>query len=109
MLCQRRFLAFVKGMKNMFDINLTKHLADLSKIEFTEDELNKMSSQMTDIINLMDRVKEFDSSEKTFALDAVNYSDLRKDEAMESFETEKILQNAKIVKNNSFVVPKVVS
>ncbi|MCH5185587.1 MAG: Asp-tRNA(Asn)/Glu-tRNA(Gln) amidotransferase subunit GatC [Oscillospiraceae bacterium] len=93
----------------MFDTELTKYLARLSKIEFTEDEITEMSSQMTDIIKLMDTVKDFDRNEKTFALEAAAYTELRKDEARESFETEKILRNAKQVKNNSFVVPKVVS
>ncbi len=93
----------------MFDINLTKYLAQLSKISFDEDELNKMTAQMTDIINLMDRVKDFDENEQPFALEATVYADLRGDSAKESFATEKILQNAKKVQNNSFVVPKVVS
>lgn len=92
----------------MFDAKLTSHLADLSKIAFTDAELEKMTADMTDIINLMDKVKEFDPNNKTYALDATEYKNLRKDEAQESFETEKIIQNAKNVKNNSFVVPKVV-
>lgn len=92
----------------MFDAKLTSHLADLSKIAFTDAELEKMTADMTDIINLMDKVKEFDPNNKTYALDAAEYKNLRKDEAQESFATEKIIQNAKNVKNNSFVVPKVV-
>ncbi len=93
----------------MADINLTRHLAQLSKIEFTEDELEKISLQMTDIINLMDNVKDFDENEKPFALEPTAYAALRTDKACESFDTGKILQNAKQVRNNSFVVPKVVS
>lgn len=92
----------------MFDITLTKHLADLSKIAFTDDELSKMTNDMTDIVALMDKVQGFDASKETYALDAVNYNDLRKDEPKQSFETEKILANSKLTKNNSFVVPKVV-
>ena len=92
----------------MFDTNLTRHLAELSKIEFNDDELNKMTEDMTDIINLMDKVCEFDSSKKPYALDAVDYKDLRKDEYRNSYPTEKITENAKNTKNNSFVVPKVV-
>lgn len=92
----------------MFDAKLTAHLADLSKIAFTDEELEKMTADMTDIIQLMDKVKEFDPNTATYALDAAAYKDLRKDEAKESFETEKIIKNAENVKNNSFVVPKVV-
>lgn len=92
----------------MFDTKLTAHLADLSKIAFTDDELEVMTNQMSDIINLMDKVKEINPNSKTYALDAVEYRNLRTDTARESFETEKIIKNAKNVKNNSFVVPKVV-
>lgn len=92
----------------MFDIEMTKHLAELSKIEFTEDELNKMTSDMTNIIGLMDKVCEFDTSKDPYALDAVNYDDLRSDEHACSYPTDEITKNSHIVKNNSFVVPKVV-
>ncbi len=92
----------------MFDIELTKHLAELSKISFTDDELEKMNAQMGDIINLMDKVKNFNKNDKTYALDAVNYPNLRADEPQDSFDTDKILSNSKKVQNNSFVVPKVV-
>ena len=92
----------------MFNSDLTKHLAELSKISFTDDELKKMTVDMTNIIAVMDKVCEFDTSKKPYALDAVDYRDLRKDEYKNSFPTEKIVANAKNVKNNSFVVPKVV-
>lgn len=92
----------------MFDVELTKHLAELSKLTFTEQELEKVTAEMSDIIKLMDRVKEIDPSIKTFALPAVDYADLRHDAARPSLETEQILSNAKAVCDNAFVVPKVV-
>lgn len=92
----------------MFDIEMTKHLAELSKIEFTEDELNKMTTDMTNIIGLMDKVCEFDTSKAPYALEAVSYNDLRRDEHSCSYPTEEITKNSRIVKNNSFIVPKVV-
>ncbi len=92
----------------MFNSELTKHLAELSKIEFTDSELEQMTADMTNIIAVMDRVCEFDASKPAYALDAVNYNDLRADEYTDSYPTDKITANAKNVKNNSFVVPKVV-
>ena len=94
--------------KKMFDIELTKHLAELSKLSFTDDELEKVTAQMSDIIDLMDKVKDIDSKLDTFALPAVNYEDLRVDSSRPSLETDKILENAKAVKDNAFAVPKVV-
>ena len=92
----------------MFNSELTKHLAELSKIEFTDEELQKMTDDMTDIIAIMDKVCGFDTSKPPYALDAVDYNDLRADEHKDSYPTDKITSNAKNVKNNSFVVPKVV-
>lgn len=92
----------------MFNSELTRHLAELSKIEFTDEELEKMTNDMTNIIAIMDKVCEFDTSKHAYALDAVDYKELRTDEHRESYPTEKIVENAKNVKNNSFVVPKVV-
>ena len=40
----------------MFDLELTAHLAELSKLAFTEDELKAMAEQMSDIVALMDKV-----------------------------------------------------
>ena len=63
----------------MFDSKMTRHLAELSKLNFTDDELEKMTADMTDIIALMDKVCEFDPSVNPYALDAVDYRDLRND------------------------------
>jgi aspartyl/glutamyl-tRNA(Asn/Gln) amidotransferase C subunit len=92
----------------MFDEKLTAHLAELSKLEFTGDELTKMTKDMTDIITLMDKVCDFDPSSKPYTLDSVDYENLREDNYNNSYPNDKILKNAKNVKNNSFVVPKVV-
>ncbi len=67
-----------------------------------------MTEDMTNIIALMDKVRDFDSSKAAYALDAVNMSDLRRDEHADSYPTKEIVKNAKNIKNNSFVVPKVV-
>lgn len=92
----------------MFDEKLTAHLAELSKLSFTPDELTAMTKDMTDIIALMDTVCDFNPEIKPYALKAVDYEELRKDDYKDSYATEKVLENAKNVKNNSFVVPKVV-
>ena len=55
----------------MFDLELTAHLAELSKLAFTEDELKAMAEQMSDIVALMDKVKETDPSLPTYSTDAV--------------------------------------
>lgn len=92
----------------MFDSDLTRHLAQLSKITFTDGELLKMTNDMTEITALMDKVREFNEDVDPYTLDAVDYNNLRNDNFKNSNNADEITRNAKKVKNNSFVVPKVV-
>lgn len=92
----------------MFDTDLTRHLAKLSKLTFTDAELAEMTNDMSEIAALMDTVHEFDEDILPYTLDAADFNNLRNDNFENSNTSEEITQNAKLVKNNSFVVPKVV-
>ena len=90
------------------DLNMVKYLAELSKLEYSDKELAATAEQMTDIIGLMDTVKEIDIQYDAYADNKNVYlNDLREDIKEDSFPTEKILQNA-VNDENCFVVPKVV-
>ena len=90
------------------DLNMVKYLAELSKLEYSDKELAATAEQMTDIIDLMDTVKEIDIQYDAYADNKNVYlNDLREDIKEDSFPTEKILQNA-VNDENWFVVPKVV-
>ena len=87
---------------------MVSYLAKLSKLSFTEEELEKTAQDMTSIINIMDTVKEIDITYDAVADNKNVYlNDLREDFSVPSFPTEKILQNA-VNDENCFVVPKVV-
>lgn len=87
---------------------MVKYLAELGKLEFSDEELVKKADEMTDIINLMDTVKEIDINYDALKDNHDVYlNDLREDVAKESLATNKVLQNA-VNSNNCFVVPKVV-
>ncbi len=90
------------------DLNMVKYLAELSKLEYSDKELAATAEQMTDIIDLMDTVKEIDITYDDLKDNHDVYlNDLRKDEVIESMPTSKVLLNA-VNTNNCFVVPKVV-
>lgn len=90
------------------DMEMVKHLARLGKLNFTDAELEKAVKEMTDIIRIMDTVKEIDITYDPVKDNQNIYlNDLRKDITADSFPTEKIMQNAASM-DNSFVVPKVV-
>lgn len=90
------------------DLNMVKYLAELSKLEYSDKELAATAEQMTDIIDLMDTVKEIDITYDDLKDNHDVYlNDLRKDEVIESMPTSKVFSNA-VNTNNCFVVPKVV-
>lgn len=90
------------------DLEMVKYLAKLGKLNFTEEGFAAMAEDMTDIIEIMDTIKEIDITYDPIKDNHNVYlKDLRKDEAQPSLPTEKVLQNA-VNSENSFVVPKVV-
>ncbi|MEG1887314.1 MAG: Asp-tRNA(Asn)/Glu-tRNA(Gln) amidotransferase subunit GatC [Oscillospiraceae bacterium] len=92
----------------MFDSKLTAHLAELSKINFTDDEINVISGQMSAIVSLMDTVTDFNTDEIFATVVPTQYEDLREDKIENSFAREQILQNAHEKSDTCFKVPKVV-
>ena len=92
----------------MFDKKFTEHLAELSKIGFSDAELGDMAEDMTDVIALMDKVRDFDEAAEPYTPEAVGYGKLRVDRYTDSYPQSEILKNADMTKRGSFVVPKVV-
>lgn len=92
----------------MFDIKLATHLAELSKIEFTDDELQKISTEMDEIINLMNTVSDFKENKTATVNDAQNLENIREDSPAPSLPREEILKNASKKSDKAFTVPKVV-
>ena len=90
------------------DLQMVSYLSELGKLEFSDNKLEKVAHEMTDIINLMDTIKEIDVTYDA-KLDNKNVylNNLRKDISEPSMPTEKVIKNA-TSSNNYFVVPKVV-
>lgn len=90
------------------DLQMVKYLAELGKLDFSDTELEKTAKEMTGIMELMDTIKEIDVTYDALADNKNVYlPSLREDKPQASFETAKILSNAKN-SGNCFVVPKVV-
>ena len=92
----------------MFDKKLSAHLAELSKIIFTDAELNTITKEMDEIVALMDVVKDFTANEDLNTAFAVGLDQIRKDEKCDSTPRSEILKNAAKSSANAFAVPKVV-
>ena len=92
----------------MFDIKLSAHLAELSKLSFTETELYEVTKEMNEIVSLMDAVSDFTATEALNTAAAVGLDQIRADVKCGSTPRSEILKNAAKSEKNAFAVPKVV-
>lgn len=86
-----------------------ERVAHLSRLEFTEEELEKQFKQLGSIIEMMDSLSEIDTTDVTplnHVMDIHNV--FREDEVHESMGAEKVLANAPEENENMFQVPKIV-
>ena len=92
----------------MINTEVTKHLADLSRLSFDDEQLKNVTAEMSAIIELMDKVCDFNNNINAYAPEKRDFNSLRSDKAENSFDRDDVIKNSKAVKNGCFVVPKVV-
>lgn len=61
------------------DLEFIQHLAELSGICFTRQELEEMAGDMAEIMALMDKIKDVDKTLPLYRQEAIQYSELRQD------------------------------
>ncbi|MGC6458164.1 MAG: Asp-tRNA(Asn)/Glu-tRNA(Gln) amidotransferase subunit GatC [Akkermansiaceae bacterium] len=86
-----------------------RYVANLARINLTEDEVTRFESQLKDIMGHIDKLSEveidgIEPSTHAYAL----ANRVRQDEPQESLPTSGLLQNAPDQANNQLRVPKVV-
>lgn len=92
----------------MLDIDLITYLAKLSKIEIDETEKERLVSEMSAIVELMDTMNEVTmEGDENLNGEGVSLKDLRADEIVSSYDREVVLNNASHKKDGFFVVPKI--
>ncbi len=84
-------------------------LCELSKLRIPEDKLEGYGREMEDIINLMDTIGESDFEYNPIDMSrATPFASLRDDDAEVFGNMEGITENSPRVRENQFIVPKVV-
>jgi aspartyl-tRNA(Asn)/glutamyl-tRNA(Gln) amidotransferase subunit C len=86
-----------------------QHVADLSRLNLAESEIEKLTQEMESILSYVDKLNELDTSnikpmEHVIPMKNV----LREDVSKKSYDREKILENAPTYQDGCFKVPKVV-
>lgn len=89
------------------ELTTIRHLCRLSRLSYDDAALKKVMGEMSDIVSLMDTIKELDIDYDDTADESISFSGVREDEVAPSSPTEKLLQNAR-GREKCFVVPKVV-
>ena len=90
-----------------------KNLAELAKINLSNEELEKFKDQIKDIIDHFSSLKKIDTNNfnsNYWEIDknkVVELDELRKDEVTKSFEINEIFQNAPENENGFFKIRKI--
>ncbi|KIX14107.1 Asp-tRNA(Asn)/Glu-tRNA(Gln) amidotransferase subunit GatC [Dethiosulfatarculus sandiegensis] len=85
------------------------HVADLARLELTNEQSEKLTTEMNDILKAMDKLRQLDTEGVSSDTHVLNLSGaFREDEVKPSLAREKALANAPKHNQESFVVPKVI-
>lgn len=96
-------------MKRIVDTEEVKHIAALSRLEFSDDSIESMRGHLTKMLEYFDALDDADVScvpPTAHILGGVNV--LRADEVTPSTANEELLKNAPESRDGAYVVPRVV-
>ena len=86
------------------------HVADLARIELSEEEIEKYQVQLKQLMNDIDKIKEVKGYDDERMIAPWNSNTkLRKDIQGEMLDTEKVLNNAPHHRGNYISVPTVIN
>lgn len=93
----------------MITKEIVKKVAELSRLSFSEEELEKFTQEFSNIVSFVEMIGELDTENvepSPYPIDMVN--EPREDVVKESGLVEKMLENSPKRKGNFIVVPKVI-
>ncbi|NLD47219.1 MAG: Asp-tRNA(Asn)/Glu-tRNA(Gln) amidotransferase subunit GatC [Clostridiaceae bacterium] len=90
-------------------VETIKHVAKLSRLDLSEEEILKFAKDMESIVEYVDKLNELDTTDVEPTAHVVPVKNVqRKDEVNPSFERGSILLNAPMEKDGCFKVPRIV-
>ena len=90
------------------DNSVVKKIANLSKINLSDKELENLKHELNKILDWVDDLKKVDTKMVEPMLSVFNENMTMRDDKVELTNTDEILSNAPDKKENFFVVPKVI-
>ena len=84
-------------------------VAELARLEFSDDETRKFTEQLGSILGYIDRLNELDTDNVEPTSHVLDISTpLREDNVVKLLTIEEVLQNAPETEDDFFVVPQVI-
>ena len=86
-----------------------KHIADLAKLNIKDEEMAKYQIQLTDILSEIDKILKVDIKEEEIMISpSANQNVFDEDKIEQHLPKEDMFKNAKRVKGDYIIVPKVI-
>lgn len=92
--------------KNIIEISDVEHVAKLSRLEFTSEELERFQKDLSGIVEHFASISEVDTTSVPEVDCEVGI--VRGDELAEGLTKEEVIKNAPSHNNSAFIVPRVV-
>lgn len=85
------------------------HVAQLARLRLGEDQTERLTGQLNDILSSMEKLNQLDTSGVPSTNHALELTGaMREDEVRPSLERERALANAPDTNGEAFVVPRVI-
>ena len=91
----------------MVSIEEIKHLEELSKLEFTDEERIAFQKEFESIVEFASQIQNAKIEGGVSFIKSIKMEDLREDEVGESLTQDEVVTNAPSKKKGCFVVPKI--
>lgn len=86
-----------------------KHVATLSRLEFSDDEIGKFTDQMSSIINMADQLSEVDTEGVEETVQVVDRDTVFREDKPEHWQTkEELMENVPEKANGFIKVPVII-
>jgi aspartyl-tRNA(Asn)/glutamyl-tRNA(Gln) amidotransferase subunit C len=91
----------------MVSIEEIKHLEDLSKLEFTDEERVEFQKSFDSIVEFASQIQGANVEDNVSFIKTIKMEDLREDEIGKSLSQDEVVTNAPNKKKGCFVVPRI--
>jgi aspartyl-tRNA(Asn)/glutamyl-tRNA(Gln) amidotransferase subunit C len=86
-----------------------KHVANLARLALTDEEILSYTTELSNILNMIEEINQLDLSSVDMTLDAEQPVVFSTDDPIREFSRESLMANAPSVEDHFFRVPKILS